>query len=153
MLELGCPAPDFDLLGIQNKTFKLSDYNGKFLLLYFYPKDSTPGCTTQAKDFSTLQTEFEKRNCSILGVSRDSLKRHQNFIEKQNLTIDLASDEEGIVTETYGVWKEKSMYGKAYMGIERSSFLIDADGKILQIWSKVRVKGHAQAILDDLDQR
>lgn len=146
----GAPAPDFKMTITGGETRTLSDYAGQSLVLYFYPKDNTPGCTTQAKDFSALKKEFDAAGAQILGVSRDSLKKHDNFRAKQDLTIDLGVDEDGSVTEAYGVWVEKQMYGKTYMGIERSTFLIRPDGKIQEIWRKVKVKEHARTVLDKL---
>lgn len=136
--------------GNDGKSFTLADSKGKYLVLYFYPKDNTPGCTVEAKDFSALKSEFTALNCDILGVSRDSVKKHDNFIAKQELTIDLGADLDGKVTEDYGVWTEKKMYGKTYMGIQRATFLIGPDGKIVQVWPKVRVKEHASQVLDAL---
>jgi len=129
------------------KTVSLTDYKGKYLVLYFYPKDNTPGCTIEAKDFSALKDGFTKANAAVLGVSRDSVKKHENFIAKQDLTISLGADLEGKVTEDYGVWVEKKMYGKTYMGIQRATFLIGPDGKIVEIWPKVKVKNHAEEVL------
>ncbi len=149
-LQIGDKAPDFSMPGNDGKSFSLSDNKGRYLVLYFYPKDNTPGCTVEAKDFSALKDEFSDLNCSILGVSRDSVKKHDNFIAKQNLTIDLGADLEGKVTEDYGVWTEKKMYGKTYMGIQRATFLIGPDGTIIEIWPKVKVKEHAQQVLDTL---
>jgi len=146
-LKVGDKAPDFKMPAESGKTVSLTDYSGKFLVLYFYPKDNTPGCTIEAKDFSGLKADFAKANCEILGVSRDSVKKHENFIAKQELTISLGADLEGQVTEDYGVWVEKKMYGKTYMGIQRATFLIGPDGKIAEIWPKVKVKQHAEDVL------
>jgi thioredoxin-dependent peroxiredoxin len=148
-LETGAKAPEFSIettLG----TKQLASYRGKYLVLYFYPKDDTPGCTNEAIDFSNFTEDFEAANAAILGISRDSLTRHQKFIQKHGLKIELGSDENGSVCETYGVWVEKNMYGRTYMGIARSTFLIDPEGMISRIWPKVRVKGHAQDVLDSL---
>ena len=131
-------------------TISLSDYAGKYLVLYFYPKDNTPGCTTEALDFTAAKSDFTKLNAEILGVSRDSVKKHDNFIAKKELKIGLGADLDGRATEDYGVWVEKSMYGKTYMGIQRATFLIGPDGKIIEIWPKVRVKGHVDAVLETL---
>lgn len=147
-LNVGDKAPDFEMPAEDGKTVSLSDYKGKFLVLYFYPKDNTPGCTVEAKDFSAMKADFAKANAEILGVSRDSIKKHENFIAKQDLTISLGADLEGKVTEDYGVWVEKKMYGKTYMGIQRATFLIGPDGKIFEIWPKVKVKGHAEDVLE-----
>ncbi len=146
-LNVGDTAPDFTMPAESGKTVSLADYSGKYLVLYFYPKDNTPGCTVEAKDFSALKKDFTKAGCEILGVSRDSVKKHENFIAKQDLTISLGADLEGKVTEDYGVWVEKKMYGKTYMGIQRATFLIGPDGKIVEIWPKVKVKNHAEDVL------
>lgn len=152
-LKAGDPAPDFSMPGSGDRgTVSLADYSGKYLVLYFYPKDSTPGCTTEAIDFTALKSDFAALNAEILGVSRDSVKKHDNFIAKKELGILLGADLGGNVTEDYGVWVEKSMYGKTYMGIQRATFLIGPDGKILEVWPKVRVKGHAKDVLDTLRQ-
>ena len=150
-LKVGDAAPDFSMPGSGDSgTLSLSDYAGKYLVLYFYPKDSTPGCTTEAIDFTANKDAFSGLNAEIIGVSRDSLKKHDNFIAKKELGIVLGADLEGAVTEDYGVWVEKSMYGKTYMGIQRATFLIDPNGKIAEVWPKVRVKGHADAVLERL---
>ena len=128
----------------------LANYSGKYLVLYFYPKDNTPGCTTEAIDFTTHKQAFTDLNADIIGVSRDSVEKHNKFIAKKELGITLGADIEGKVTEDYGVWVEKSMYGKIFMGIQRATFLIGLDGKILEVWPKVRVKGHVEAVLDSL---
>ncbi len=117
-------------------------------ILYFYPKDSTPGCTTQARDFSALIGDFTALNIAVIGISKDSLTKHGNFIAKQEIRFPLASDQETDACQQFGVWVEKNMYGRTYMGIERSTFLISAEGRIIDIWRKVRVKGHAEAVLD-----
>ena len=148
-LETGVKAPEFSVettLGSK----QLASYRGKHLVLYFYPKDDTPGCTNEAKDFSDLKEDFEAANAAILGISRDSLTRHQKFIQKHGLQIELGSDETGTVCDAYGVWVEKNMHGRTYMGIARSTFLIDPNGTLTRIWPKVRVKGHAQEVLDSL---
>ena len=147
--ETGGKAPEFSVettLGSK----QLASYRGKYLVLYFYPKDDTPGCTNEAKDFSDLKADFEAANAAILGISRDSLTRHQKFIEKHGLQIELGADESGTVCDAYGVWVEKNMYGRTYMGIARSTFLIDPKGILTRNWPKVRVKGHAQDVLDSL---
>ena len=120
------------------------------IVLYFYPKDNTPGCTTEAKDFSTKIKEFNKLKTEIIGISKDSIKTHKNFIKKQDLKILLASDEEGKTLEKFGVWVEKNMYGRKYMGIQRSTFLIDEKLKIIFIWEKVKVKGHVDEVLEKI---
>ncbi len=152
ILNIGDKAPDFTMPAENGKVVKLSDYSGKYLVLYFYPKDNTPGCTIEAKDFSDMKDHFSNHNTAILGVSRDSVKKHENFIAKQTLTISLGADLEGKVTEDYGVWVEKKMYGKTYMGIQRSTFLIGPDGKIAAVWPKVKVKDHAADVLATLQE-
>jgi peroxiredoxin Q/BCP len=147
VLNEGDQAPDFSLPRDGGETVTLGDYRGNKVVVYFYPKDSTPGCTVEANDFTRLKAEFDAINVEIAGVSRDSLKRHENFINKQELKITLLSDENGSMTEAFGVWVEKKNYGRTYMGIERSTFLIDETGKIDRIWRKVRVKGHVDAVL------
>ena len=149
-LESGNKAPEFSVKNQDEKVISLTDLKGKNIVLYFYPKDSTPGCTIEARDFTALKSEFDNKNTIVLGVSKDSIKSHQNFCQKQDLSIDLLSDTEGELCEAYGVWKEKSMYGKTYMGIERSTFLIDTEGNIGQVWRKVKVKNHAQEVLDSI---
>jgi len=152
MLEIGNKAPDFCLPNQDSEEVCLRDLQGSWVVLYFYPKDNTPGCTTEALDFTALKSEFEKLGATILGISPDSIKRHCNFIEKKNLKITLLSDEEKEVAQKYGVWQLKKMYGKEYMGIVRSTFLINQDGEIAYIWSKVKVKGHAQEVLEKLKE-
>ena len=151
-LNIGDKAPDFTMPTENGGQASLEDYAGQYLVLYFYPKDNTPGCTIEAKDFSSLKDDFAKSNCAILGVSRDSVKKHENFIAKQALTISLGADLEGKVTDDYGVWTEKKMYGKTYMGIQRATLLISPDGKIAEIWPKVKVKAHAEAVLARLKE-
>lgn len=147
---IGDTAPDFTMLRDGGETVSLSDFAGKYLVLYFYPKDNTPGCTTEGKEFTAHKSDFAALNAEIVGVSRDSVKKHDNFIAKQELDIILGADLEGKVTEDYGVWVEKSMYGKTYMGIQRATFLIGPDGKIVHTWPKVRVKGHVAEVLETL---
>lgn len=146
-LEVGSAAPEIDLPTDHGGQFRLSDHKGKPVVVYFYPKDDTSGCTKEAQEFTALAAEFAGKGVTVVGISPDSPKSHGKFREKYGLSILLASDEEKTAAEAYGVWVEKSMYGKKYMGIERSTFLIDADGKIAQIWSKVKVPGHAAAVL------
>lgn len=145
MPQVGDQAPDFRMDG-DTGTIALADFSGRNLVLYFYPKDDTPGCTTEGKAFSALEAEFAAADTAIVGVSRDSVASHAKFRAKQGLTIALGSDD-GSVTEAYGTWVEKSMYGKKYMGIERATFLIDRSGRIAQVWPKVKVPGHAEAVL------
>lgn len=147
-LAIADAAPDFDLEGDGGGRIALSELKGKPVVLYFYPKDNTPGCTKEAIAFSELIEEFGNLGVTIVGVSPDSAKKHDNFIAKHNLAVRLGADTETHTAEAYGVWVEKSMYGKKYMGVERSTFLIDKDGKIAQIWRKVKVPGHAEAVLE-----
>ena len=151
ILSVGDPAPDFDLPINGGGTLSLASLRGKNVVLYFYPKDSTPGCTTEAQDFRDSLAAFEAANTTIVGASKDSVKRHNNFVEKQSINFPLVSDEDGTLCEAYGVWKEKMNYGKTYMGIERSTFLIDKEGKIAEIWRKVRVKEHAAKVLEAVE--
>jgi len=145
-LTLGAPAPDFELQG-PSGPIRLADFAGKPLVVYFYPKDDTTGCTKEAQDFTALAPEFEKAGVALLGVSKDSLASHAKFTAKYDLAVPLASDPEGRMIEAYGSWVEKNMYGRKYMGIERSTFLIDASGKLARIWRKVKVPGHAAEVL------
>ncbi|MFE4572394.1 thioredoxin-dependent thiol peroxidase [Paenibacillus chitinolyticus] len=151
-INTGQQAPDFELPANNGQQVKLSDFKGKKVVVYFYPKDMTPACTTQACDFRDKHPEFESLNAVILGVSTDSLKRHEKFIDKYSLPFLLLADEDHAVSEIYGVWKEKSMYGKTFMGIERSTFLIDEEGVLVKEWRKVKVKGHIEEALTYLKE-
>lgn len=146
-LKIGDPAPSFTCPANGGQTVSLSDFAKRKLVIYFYPKDNTPGCTTEAIDFTAAVKNFDKANTSIVGVSADSVKKHENFIEKHNLGITLLADEGQDMLNAYGVWVQKKMYGREFMGIERATYLIGADGKIEQIWRKVKVKGHVEAVL------
>ena len=144
----GDAMPDIAMGTPDGGTVKPSDLKGKKLVIFFYPKDNTPGCTTEAKDFSALKDDFEAAGVELLGVSKDSAKKHQNFIAKHELTTPLATDaEEGGLSDALGIWTEKQMYGKTYMGMVRTTYLVDAEGKIAQVWPKVKVKGHAEDVL------
>lgn len=143
-------APDFNLLNKDEKEISLKDFTGKYIVLYFYPKDNTKGCTQEAIDFTELTDSFEQKNCVILGVSPDSAKSHTNFINKHELKIELLSDPEHKAMESYGVWQLKKMYGKEYMGVVRTTFLINPDGIIEEVWDKVRVKEHATKVFESL---
>jgi thioredoxin-dependent peroxiredoxin len=146
-LQSGDTAPDFSLPGDGGTTISLQDLRGKKIVLYFYPKDDTSGCTLEAKNFNDLKGVFVKANAEIIGMSIDSVASHDKFKKKYDLGFALASDESKETVAAYGVWVEKSMYGKKYMGIERTTFLIDANGKISRIWNKVKVPGHAEEVL------
>ena len=151
MLDTGDTVPaDLALDLSSGSSATLGDYAGQWLVLYFYPKDSTPGCTTEGNDFNTLLPKFRKLGATVLGVSRDSVKSHQNFCAKQGFKFDLVSDKSEAVCNAFGVIKEKNMYGRMVMGIERSTFLIDPSGVIARTWRPVKVAGHAQAVLDEL---
>lgn len=145
--EVGAKAPDFELAGAKGPV-KLADFAGKPLVLYFYPKDDTGGCTKEAQEFTALAKDFAKAGVAVLGVSKDTLAKHAKFIVKYDLGIPLGSDPQGEVIERYGSWVEKTLYGRQYMGIDRSTFLIDKDGKLNRIWRKVKVAGHAAQVLD-----
>ena len=148
LLQEGDAAPAFSLPRDGGETVSLSDYAGKHVVLYFYPKDDTPGCTTEAKDFSALKSDFDAAGTVLLGVSKDSAKKHLNFIAKHDLTVPLATDaEEGGLSDALGIWTEKQMYGKTYLGMVRTTYLVDSDGKIALAWDKVKVKGHAEEVL------
>jgi peroxiredoxin Q/BCP len=148
MLNEGDAAPDVTLETPDGGAAKISDHAGKILILYFYPKDDTTGCTKEAQEFTALAPEFAKLGATVLGVSKDSAKSHAKFIGKYDLKVALGTDGDGSVTEAYGTWIEKSLYGRKYMGIERATFLIGKDGRIAKIWHKVKVAGHAQAVLE-----
>lgn len=146
-LATGDKAPEITLPRDGGTSLSLSDFAGQKVVLYFYPKDDTPGCTTEAIGFNEMATEFAAAGAVVLGVSKDPVKKHDKFVAKYDLGIALLSDEDGDVCERYGTWGEKSMYGKTYMGIERATFLIGADGTISHIWRKVKVPGHVDAVL------
>lgn len=150
MLEVGKKAPDFTLLDQDGKKVSLKDFKGKKIILYFYPKDNTSGCTKEACSFRDDFPKFKKTDVVILGVSPDSVSSHKKFAEKFNLPFTLLSDEEKKVLELYNVWKEKSMYGKKYMGVERTTYIIDETGKIKKIFNKVKVDGHNLEVMQAL---
>ncbi len=152
MLEIGDRAPDFCLPNQDSEEVCLRDLQGSWVILYFYPKDSTPGCTTEALDFTAHLKDFEDLGATVLGLSPDSVRRHKNFISKKELGVTLLSDEEKEVLKAYGVWQLKKNYGREYMGVVRSTFIIDPDGKIVAKWEKVRVKGHVQEVLNRLKE-
>lgn len=147
-LQVGDSAPNFSMPASGQRHVSLADFKGKAFVLYFYPKADTPGCTKEACGFNETLKEFDTAGLSVIGVSRDAVSKLDKFAEKYGLTFPLASDEAGTVTEAYGVWVEKSLYGKTYMGIERTTFLVGADGKIAHIWHKVKVAGHVEAVLE-----
>ncbi len=152
MLDTGIKAPEFAMPDNDGKIHKLEDYKGKKVVLYFYPKDLTPGCTTEACDFRDAAPNFGGVDAVVLGVSKDPVAKHQKFLDKHELNFPLLSDEEGTVCEDYHVWKEKNMYGRKYMGIERTTFIIDEEGVIRKIYPKVKVKGHVEQVLADLKE-
>ena len=147
-LKAGAKAPEFTLARDGGDKMSLSSFAGKKLVLYFYPKDDTPGCTREAIDFNALRVEFDKAGAVVAGVSPDSAASHAKFRKKHGLDIPLLSDETKEMLEAWGVWTEKSMYGRKYMGVERTTFLVGADGKIARVWNKVKVPGHAEAVLE-----
>jgi peroxiredoxin Q/BCP len=147
-LTIGTKAPAFSLPRDGGGTVSLSDFSGKPVVLFFYPKDDTSGCTTESVAFTALADEFAKAGATVIGLSPDSVKSHDKFVKKHNLAVPLAADEEKTVLEAYGVWKEKSMYGKTYMGVERTTVLVGGDGAIAKVWNKVKVAGHAEAVLE-----
>ncbi len=146
-LKPGDPAPLFDLPTAGGGRVSLASLKGKRVVLYFYPKDDTPGCTTEALNFTEKAKQFKAKKVEIIGVSRDSVAKHEKFAVKHALTITLASDEDGAVCGLYGVWVEKTLYGKRYMGVERATFLIDAHGRLDRVWRQVKVKGHVDDVL------
>ena len=145
----GDMLPDIALETPEGGSVRPSDFKGSRLVIFFYPKDNTPGCTTEAKDFTALKPAFDKAGVKLLGVSKDSPKKHLNFIAKHDLSVDLASDaEEGGLSDALGIWTEKQNYGRTYMGMVRTTYLVGADGRIARVWNKVRVKGHAEEVLE-----
>jgi peroxiredoxin Q/BCP len=153
-LKPGSLAPTFAAPMIDPKTgestFDLAHHRGKTVVLFFYPKDDTSGCTQEAIEFSALTADFADRGALVVGISRDAIKSHANFIAKHDLAVPLVSDEAGAATDAYGVWVEKSMYGRKYMGVERSTFIVGPDGKISAVWRKVKVPGHAATVFNHL---
>jgi thioredoxin-dependent peroxiredoxin len=145
-------APNFKILSSNNKEFELKKNKNKFLIIYFYPRDNTPGCTNEAKDFSKLYKEFKKLNCEIFGISKDSIESHKKFISKFKIPFQLLSDEKIVALKKYRAWGEKSMYGKKFMGIKRTTVLISPKGKIIKIWNNVKVKNHAKEVFSCLKE-
>ena len=150
MLKNNSKAPDFKLPSTNKSNYQLKDSLGKYVVIYFYPKDDTPGCTIETNDFNKLLSKFKKLNCEIFGISRDNLKSHDKFREKYKIKFDLLSDEETKVVKKYKVWGKKKFMGREYMGINRSTFLINPKGKIVKIWENVNVKDHALEVLETL---
>lgn len=155
--EEGRKAPSFSLPSSEGRKISLNDFSAKgssarWVVLYFYPKDDTPGCTTEAGDFRDRRDKFRRQGCEILGVSPDPVEKHDKFITKHGLNFTLLADVDRKVCKRYGVWVEKTLYGRKYMGVERSTFLIAPDGKIARVWLKVKVKGHAEAVLEVLKE-
>jgi peroxiredoxin Q/BCP len=150
MLKNNSKAPDFKLPSTNKSNYQLKDSLGKYVVIYFYPKDDTPGCTIETNDFNKLLSKFKKLNCEIFGISKDNLKSHDKFREKFKVKFDLLSDEETKVLKKYKVWGKKKFMGREYMGISRSTFLINPKGKILKIWENVNVKDHALEVLETL---
>lgn len=148
MVEDGKKAPDFELPDADGRTTRLSKLKGRPVVVYFYPKDDTSGCTAEAKGFSCLIDKFHQSGAEVIGISPDSPDKHRKFREKYDLTVHLLADEERKAAEAYGVWVEKSLYGRRYMGVERSTFLIDDKGKVARSWRKVKVPGHAEEVLE-----
>ena len=147
LLTQGSSAPSFSLQRDGGGTITLEQYRGRKLVIFFYPRDNTPGCTKEAKGFSELREEFSQAGTDIIGISADTVKRHENFVAKQDLKIPLGADPELETLKAYGVWAQKSMYGRKFMGIVRTTYLIDQNGKIAKVWPKVKVKGHVEEVL------
>ena len=150
ILEAGDKAPMFDIPNQDGNMIKLDDLLGKWSVIYFYPRDDTPGCTIEAKEFTELSSKFEEQGATIYGVSPDTEAKHCKFIEKHGLKVELLADTESIMLADYGVWQEKQMYGKTYMGVVRTTYLVNPDGNIAEAWTKVKAKGHAEAVLERL---
>ena len=150
MIKENSKAPNFKLASSNNKNFEINKSLDQYLVIYFYPRDNTPGCTNEAKDFSKLYKEFKKLNCEIVGISKDTIESHRKFISKFKIPFQLLSDEKIIALKKYGAWGEKSMYGKKFMGIKRTTVLINPKGKIIKIWNNVKVKDHAKEVLNCL---
>ncbi len=151
MIKENTKAPDFKLPSTSKQDYSLKDSIGNYVIIYFYPKDDTPGCTTETNDFNKLLPKFKKLNCEILGISKDNLKSHEKFKNKYKIKFDLLADEEKKVLKKYKVWAKKKFMGREFLGIVRTTFLIDKKGKILKIWNNVKVNGHAQEVLETLE--
>ena len=152
MIKENSKAPNFKLPSSNNKNFEINKSLDQYLVIYFYPRDNTPGCTSEAKDFTKLYKEFKKLNCEIFGISKDSIESHKKFIIKFKIPFQLLSDEKITALKKYGAWGEKSMYGKKFMGIKRTTVLINPKGKIIKIWNNVKVKDHAKEVLSCLKE-
>ena len=152
MIKENSKAPNFKLPSSNNKNFEINKSLDQYLAIYFYPRDNTPGCTNEAKDFSKLYKEFKKLNCEIFGISKDSVESHKKFISKFKIPFQLLSDEKITALKKYGTWGEKSMYGKKFMGIKRTTVLINPKGKIIKIWNNVKVKDHAKEVFSCLKE-
>ncbi len=148
MIKIGTKVPNIPVAATGDKTLSIKDFKGKYLILYFYPKDNTPGCTREGQDFRDLYPEFQAANCEILGISRDSVRVHENFRNKQQFPFDLLADVDEKLCNSFGVIQEKKLYGRTYMGIVRSTFLINPKGILVKTWDKVKVKEHARNVLD-----
>ena len=149
-LTIGDKVPEFAIPNQKGEIIKLKNLIGKWSVIYFYPRDDTPGCTIEAKEFTELSSKFEENGASIYGVSPDTEAKHCKFIEKHNLKVELLADTESTMLADYGVWQEKSMYGKTYMGVVRTTYLINPDGNVAEAWTKVKAKGHAEIVLERL---
>jgi len=152
MIKINSKAPIFKLPSSSNQNFEIGKNLNQYLVIYFYPRDNTPGCTNQAKDFTKLYKQFKKLNCEIVGISKDSIESHKKFINKLKIPFQLLSDEKIIILKKYGAWGEKSMYGKKFMGIKRTTVLINPKGKIIEIWNNVKVKDHVKEVLNFLKE-
>ena len=150
MLKEKSIAPKFTLNSTGNNKYSLKDSQGKYVILYFYPKDDTPGCTIETNDFNKLLTKFKRFNCEVYGISKDNIKSHNKFKDKYKIKFDLLADDEIKIVKSYKVWAKKKFMGREFMGVVRSTFLIDPKGKIVKIWDNVKVKDHAQEVLDSL---
>ena len=152
MIKINSKAPIFNLPSSNNQNFEINKNLNQYLAIYFYPRDNTPGCTNEAKDFSKLYKEFKKLDCEVIGISKDNIESHKKFIDKYKIPFQLLSDEKMVALKKYGVWGEKSMYGKKFMGIKRTTVLINPKGKILKIWNNVKVTDHAKEVLNFLKE-
>ncbi len=150
MIKENTKAPNFNLLSTANKKYSLNDSLGKYLVLYFYPKDDTPGCTLETNEFNKLLSKFKKLQCEVYGISKDSLKSHYKFKDKYKIKFDLLADEELKVLKKYKVWKKKQFMGREFMGVVRTTYLLDKKGQILKVWNNVKAKGHADEVLETL---